>query len=186
MVPEYQPKAIMKRLERVEAVLAQLPESVVKKLVTDGELHIGIVRSIDNSGKVVQYWQDGVAYIVVSVYGDIEQALLLEIFRVMDVYVIGNSQFYDEWAKLNPEDFTYGTQDAKYLEQGNMAFVDGMGMNNPVEDRIRILTAAMQPNNTELFQNSILREKLQCISNAIRQAYDLEKYDQKLPWEQYL
>jgi len=186
MLPEYQPTAIMKRLEHIETVLAQLPESIVKKLVTDDELHIGIVRSIDNSGTIVQYWQDGVAYIAVSVYADIEKHLLLEIFRVMDVYVIGNSQQYDDWAQLNPEDFSYGMQDGKYLEQGNMAFVDGMSMNTPVEDRVRILVAAMQPDNGELFQNPILRSKLQRISDAIRVAYDLEKYPQMLPWEQYL
>ena len=186
LVPEYQTAAIDPMLDRVEKVLERLPEGIVQNLVADGDLRICIVRSISDGHTAVQYWQGGEPYIALSVSADVEEVLLRELFRVMDVYVIGNSRLYDDWAQLNPPDFSYGMEDGKYLEQGNMAFVDGISMKTPVEDRIRILVGAMQPDNGDLFQNPILQSKYQRICDAIREAYDLEKYQQVLPWEQYL
>lgn len=59
-------------------------------------------------------------------------------------------------------------------------------MSFPTEDRARIFMAAMQANNAELFAKETLQEKLLCLCEGIREAYNLEDSTEVFPWEQYL
>ena len=81
---------------------------------------------------------------------------------------------------------TQKRDDAQYLTDGVRYFADKRSMAFPTEDRARIFYYAMTQGNAELFENEVLQSKLKLVCEGIREAYNLKKYAEVLPWEQYL
>ncbi len=201
--PEHRPDLTMEALEQLEAQLKKFPEGFFPTLSESYEgLTLLLVRDIRGSAESgsleqaagLQFWKGQQAYIALAVGPALEKTLYHELSHVIDTRVLGNSDVYDSWEKLNPRGFSYDYDYQKnqsrdgsaYLVPGQEAFVDTYSMSYPKEDRARILEYAMMPGNAQLFCSSILQRKLLTICTGIREAFGLEDWKEALPWEQYL
>lgn len=184
--PEYRVSFTENALTELEEILKQLPEQF---LATTGSIRVCLVRSVAE-GVPVQYWQGNTCCIIVPT----EQAaegFLWGLGYGIDARVLGNSRELDTWDNLNPRSFEYTydyAENAAREDSGEYSddFVDLTAMSFPTEDRARIFMAAMQANNAELFAKETLQEKLLCLCEGIREAYNLEDSTEVFPWEQYL
>ena len=77
-------------------------------------------------------------------------------------------------------------QDTQYLEGEGRYFIDMFSMSFAREDRARIFEFAATGGNEALFRSKPMQAKLSTLCEAIRKAFDLTKYQEPLPWEQYL
>jgi len=185
--PEYRVGTTENALVALEEILKQLPEEF---LSTTGSIRLSVVRSVGENNVPVQYWQGNTCCIIVPT----EQAaegFLWGLGYGIDARVLGNSRELDGWNSLNPRSFEYtydyeknaAREDAEdYLDD----FIDQTAMSFPTEDRARVFMAAMLPGNEELFQKETLQEKLLCLCEGIREAYNLEDDTTVFPWERYL
>lgn len=186
MTGEHQVVPINGLLDQLENVLAKFPEKFLQSTVEAGWVRICLVRSIDNEAGYVQYWAEGDCYIAVSLDADVQNAFLVGLGYAVDSHVVGNSRDFDTWNELNPQGFTYGQIQNTLLEGENRAFVDAESMQNPYEDRSRMIACAMMEGKEEVFSSEIMQKKLLRICMGIREAYGLEKSTQTYFWEQYL
>jgi len=185
--PEYRVGATENALTQLEEILKQLPEGF---LATTGSIRVSLVRSVGESNVPVQYWQGNTCCIIVPT----EQAVngfLWGLGYGIDARVLGNSRELDGWNDLNPRKFEYtydyeknaAREDAEdYLDE----FVDQTAMSFPTEDRARVFMAAMLSENGEIFTKETLQDKLLCLCEGIREAYNLEDSTESFHWEQYL
>lgn len=191
---EYQVHAVNMVMDELEKVFALFPQDFLRTSVKNGEIRIGIVRSISDDKNMVQFYNSGHAYIILAVDGNIRQNFIHGFGYVMDSHVLGNSRDFDKWNKLNPSKFEYDysyylyTQkdDSPYLAGEERAFVDAWSMTFPHEDRCRIFVTAMAEGNAEVFESETMQKKLQRVCDGIREAWDLEKSTEVFLWEQYL
>ena len=186
--PEYQTAAINRCLDELVPVLEELPENFLYKSV-NSRIRICIVRSVDGEVKAVQYWDNGDAFIVLSVGVDVRTEFMKALGYVVDSHVLGNSPMYDYWNDLNPEGFVYGdetTYSQEYLEGEAIAFFSEASMESGTEDRSQMFFQAMEPDNGEMFQSETMQKKLLLLCQAIRDAWRLERKTETYPWEQYL
>ena len=184
--PEYQTQAINSVLDELEAVLQEFPKKFLYKSV-NSLIRICIVRSVDAEVKAVQYWDDGDAFVILSVGVDVRDSIMKALGYIVDSHVLGNSAKYDYWNDLNPEGFVYGQEQSQdYLTGESRAFVDAASMESSTEDRSRIFWQAMCADNAQMFQSEIMQNKLLLICQAIRDAWNLEQKTDVYPWEQYL
>lgn len=184
---EYQPVAINRALDELEVQLRKFPAKFLDKSVS-GMIRVCIVRSIGGEITSAYHWHDGDPFIILSVGVDVEQAFMDAFAYVLDIHVLGNSSVADGWETLNPEGFTYGTENTvlAYLEGENRAFADRRGMQSVTDDRASIFYHAMLADNAEVFQGEIMQSKLKMLCQAIRDAWRLEDSPETFPWEQYL
>lgn len=180
---EYLTQAIDNYLLDLRGALMQFPEGFLKDTIRSGDIRICLVRSIGDEPCGVT-WVNGDCAILVNS----GEGFLMAVGAAVDSHVLGNSRDYDNWEKLNPEGFTYGTaqQDEGLLSGDTRAFVDKAGMASMVEDRRTLFYAAMGDNNEELFASEVMQKKLRCMCEGIREAYGLEKKQELYIWEQYL
>ena len=142
----------------------------------------------------VQFFRDSNAYIAIVTGALGERALYHELYHVMETRLLTSSTAFDRWEQINPPGFSYdldytanaGRQAAEYLQPDSRSFIDTYSMSFPKEDRARIMECAMCAGNKDLFRSSTMQAKLRCLSQAIREAYGLEKAEQVFRWEQYL
>lgn len=201
--PEYQYRIIREQLLTLEQCLSRYPQKVLTQTAAQFQgLSICLVRSITGStvessldvATGIQFLGDACAWVVVSAGPYQEQALYHELFHLMETRILSASGALDQWEKLNPAGFSYdldyGTNASRnagvYLQQGQRSFVDTYSMSFPREDRARVFEYAMLAEQTELFQEPLIQQKLQALCSGIREAYDLKDYPRELPWEQYL
>lgn len=188
--PEYQTEVIAQWLEDLADAMALFPEEFFDECAEgsdSGRLRICLVRSVATGEQTVHYWQDAEAYILMTPGTDVQRELIQTIGYVLDSHVIGNSLAFDTWDTLNPAGFTYTDEpDGAWLKGRSCAFVDRQAKTSSREDRARLFAAAMTEDNQELFAGAMLQAKLLRLCQGIRDSFDLEKYPQTLPWEQYL
>ena len=204
--PEYQVEVLTDALNRLDTALSHYPEGFFGKAVSemgDGELRIGLVRSISGNSKQgtpdlnngIQYWDDSMnTYLQLPIGGNLENALHHELFHVIESRIFSSSLALDDWEKLNPKGFEYSYNYLEYesrqqdilCDDGTPAFADAYGTTFPKEDRATVFACGMMPGNEELFTSPILQAKLRAVCKGIREAYDLKKTDAVLLWEQYL
>lgn len=184
---EYQPEAINRCLDELETLLRKFPEKFLHKSVA-GMIRICIVRDIEGQLISGYHWHDGDPFIILSVGMDIEQAFLDAFSYILDIHVLGNSSVADSWETLNPEGFTYGSENTvlAYLEGENRAFADRKGMQSVTDDRATVFYHAMLADNAQVFQSEIMQAKLRMLCQAIRDAWRLEQSTESFTWEQYL
>lgn len=203
---EYQVPLILDCLEQLDQAMGQYPNGFLKKtaLGTDsGILRICLVRGIYGNADAgtlssvpgVQFWDEQEnAYLCLAAGADLTSSFHHELFHVIDNRVLGTSNAYDDWEKLNPDDFTYDNNyllnqvrtDLVYLDGTQRAFVDQYAMSFATEDRAMIMEYAMMDGNEELFQLPMLQKKLAQLCQGIRQTFSLEASEQTYRWEQYL
>lgn len=187
VIAEYQTEVISDMCLQLEEILPQFPSDFLQKTVEKGWIRIGLVRSIASGETWCTFWEDGDCHILITPQADVAQALLMGIAYGIDSHVLGNSRAYDDWEMLNPRNFVYGEEcDVKYLEGEERYFTDALATQSILDDRSRLFSYAMLPDNDEVFTAKTMQKKLCCMCEGIREAYGLEKYAEALPWEQYL
>ena len=194
LTEEYLVPALTQMLDRIEALLTQFPEDFLRESLAKGELHISLVRSIDGGKNMVQFYENGDAYVLLAVSEDIEENFLHGVAYLIDSHVLGNSRDYDDWKRLNPDGFDYdyhyyayrSHQDSEYLSDENRAFADAYAMTFPHEDRCRLFVHAMLADNDDIFTTKTMQAKLKRMCQGIREAYGYERSSEIFPWEQYL
>lgn len=182
---EHQTTAINTVLDTLEPVLAEFPKNFLLKSISS-RIRICVVRSVDGTFHPVQYWDGDDAFVILPVGSDIRSGFLKGLGFVIDSHILGNSAMLDYWNDLNPEGFTYGQADNKYLTKGSASFADTEAMASAVADRCSVFCNAMLPDNGELFQSETMQSKLLLLCQAIRDAWNLENKKDIYPWEQYL
>ena len=193
-------------MKELADALAFYPDGFVKKIVSEipgRNLYIclvGEIQGLPSSGALesatgIQYWDsEANAYIALIPHEDLSQNLFHELFHVIESRVYCNSNIYDDWQKLNPEDFSYdfdylhnlSRTEAALTSGPDRAFIDLYSMSYPKEDRARIMEYAMMPGNEDLFAAPILQEKLRTLCLGIRDAFNLKFSEEPPLWEQYL
>lgn len=194
ITPEHQVGALMQMLAELETVLQQLPEDFLSESLGTGDIHIGFVRAISGNRDMVQYYQDGEAYILVAAAENIRLNILQGLSYIIDSHVLGESWVYEDWKTLNPEDFDYDYHyysyqdhiDSVYLTDESRAFVDAYAMTFPHEDRSLLLAYAMMEGNARYFATDTMQAKLALVCEGIRDAYGYWWSDEPFLWEQYL
>lgn len=184
---EYQPEAIHNLLNDLLPILREFPSKFLKKSASE-KIRICLVRSIDGKQQAVQFWDGKYPYIIITAGTDLRSEFMRCIGYIVDSHVLGNSPDYDYWSTLNPEGFAYGAeeQNPEYAKGENRYFTSENAMKSPVEDRCEIFHQAMLENNAQMFQSTAMQSKLKMLCVAIREAWDKEKDENILPWEQYL
>ena len=195
LVDEFQVQAIDQMLDRMKTILDNLPSDFLRESLAKGELHVGLVRSIDDGTReMVQFYEDGNAYVLLAVNDNLEENFLHGVGYLIDSHVLGNSRDYDTWKQLNPSGFDYdynyfaytGHGDSKYLTDENRAFTDAYAMTYPHEDRCRLFVHAVLEGNGHLFTTDTMQAKLKRMCQGIRESYGYEKDGKTYIWEQYL
>ena len=208
LIPEYQVPVIRERLKDLEYFLSLYPAAFLQKaaeLTSSGQIQICLVRSIqgkkDANGAIreavgLQYWDHNRnTYLCLSTQQEqLAQHACHEMSHIIDSRVLTVCRAYDDWNKLNPDDFRY-TQDEtpvlsehaqQWLSGTGRAFIDSYSMSYPREDRARIMEYAMTDGNADLFESETMQKKLRQLCLGIREAFDLKDSPEIFTWEQYL
>lgn len=192
---EHQVQTINTTLDTLEQTLAKFPQYFLSRSIQGGKIHINIVRSVESPSEGTQFWQGRDGHILLPTNSDIEKAFLLGLGSIVDSHVIGNSRELDAWNEnQNPKGFAYDLdygsnaqrEDLTALEGDNPAFLNQISMSFPTEDRRQIFYYAMSPEGEGRFETAALQKKLLVLCSGIREAYNLDKSSDVLPWEQYL
>ena len=203
LTAEYRVSVLEDSLTALDRALDQYPEGFLKLAAQGtGTPRINLVRSVTGISDSVpedptalQLWSRSEEFrIWLEVGTDLEQELHRSLFRLIESRVFSTCSAYDRWNDLNPEGFAYdydhwlnSIREDQHLTEGDeRAFIDIRSMSFPTEDRARIMACAIAEGNEDLFAAPILQEKLRILCAGIRQAFDLQKYEAPLPWEQYL
>ncbi len=158
--PDYRVSSFRNTLDAMENVLSAFPEGMVAKLAsisTTGVTAVSIVRGEGETAQAQFKWSDRSTYIALETGEHGEGAFLNSLYRVMDTYILNSNSILDEW-------------DSK----------------EPVNDRSLIFQYAMTEGMEEFFEDDDAQDKLKQLCKAIRDAFDLKKYEGELRWEQYL
>lgn len=194
LTDEYLVSAMTDMMDRLESLLAKFPADFMKESLAKGEMHVSFVREIAGDQDMVQFYENGDAYIILEISDNMEDRFLHGLAYVIDSHVLGNSRDFDSWKKLNPKEFDYdysyysykNHEDSEYLKDETRAFADAYGMTFPHEDRSRLFVAAMGEDNAELFAADVMQAKLKRLCQGIREAYGYERSKDIYAWEQYL
>ena len=194
LTDEYLVPAVTQMLDRIEELLTKLPADFLEESLVKGQMHLSLVRDIAGNKPMVQFYENGDSYVLLEISENIEENFLHGIAYVIDSHVLGNSRDYDDWKKLNPDDFDYdynyyvygSHEDSTYLSEENRAFADAYGMTFPHEDRCRLFVHAMMPDNEAVFTTDAMQAKLKRMCQGIREAYGYERDGNTYSWEQYL
>ena len=200
---EYLAPVLRRELSDLDRRLAFFPPEILEGIRSHfGGLTICLVRDIRGaaaSGSLqkatgVQFRSETSACIAIAVGQYAERALYHEMYHAMETRLLTDSAALDRWDSLNPKGFFYDLDYAvnaqrrgdTYLQADTRAFIDTYSMSFPKEDRARILECAMRDGCEDLFRSDTMQNKLQCLSQAIREAYGLKKSTEVFRWEQYL
>lgn len=200
---EYLVPVLQRELELLDTRLSFYPKGFLETTASHFTgLKICLVRSINGSAESgslasatgVQFFDGTDAYIALAVGSTAERTLYHELYHVMETHILNESIAFDQWEKLNPDDFEYDydysanaqRDGSEYLQNETRFFIDTYSMSFPKEDRARIMEYAMESGNEALFQSPYMQEKLIKLCEGIREAYGLEKSEIVYLWEQYL
>lgn len=194
LVSEYLVPSMSAMMDRIEVLLSQFPSGFWEESLAKGDLHISLVRSIAGNKEMVQFYENGDAYVLLQASENIEDNFLHGVAYIIDSHVLGNSRDYDTWKKLNPEEFDYDYHyynyqkygDSEYLSDENRYFADAYAMTFPHEDRCRLFVHAMLDGNEEIFKTDAMQAKLKRMCQGIRESYGYEKDGNTYQWERYL
>ena len=127
--------------------------------------------------------------------GEPDRTIHHELWHVIEMKLSTDSFLHPRWQAANPEGFLYyGRYDSGYqdltqwtynVEPGNCYFVSAYSRINSREDRATIMEAVMATDASALMGSGHMKEKLQIISNEIRNQFDTTGW-QTPYWERYL
>lgn len=194
LVDEFQVQVLTAMMDELETGLAMFPDGFLQASLAKGALNIAIVRSIGGGKEMVQFYEDGNAYVVLSASDKFLENFLHGVAYIIDSHVLGNSRDYDTWKELNPKKFDYDYSyyvhethgDSEYLTYEGRYFVDTYAMTFPHEDRCRTFVYAMMDDTGSYFHTVAMQDKLKRMCQGIRESYGYEKNGLTYRWEQYL
>lgn len=199
--PETLAPVLQWELTRLESLLSPYPQDLIQQTASHfSRLNLCLVREISGSPEHpsaapgLQYLSDSEAFLILPTGEEAEIALTHQLFHLMEIHILSESNSLDRWNELNPAGFRYDYDYAAnawrdsgvYLFAENRSFVDTFSMSYPTEDRARILEYAMLPGQEDLFRPKAMQAKLKTLCNGIRDAYNLKENRETFLWEQYL
>ena len=194
LTDEFQPVVLKAMMDELEKGLAMFPEGFLQASLAKGSMHVSLVREIAGDRDMVQFYENGDAYVVLAASERFLDQFLHGVYYVIDSHVLGNSRDFDNWKNLNPWSFDYDYHyysyndhwDSSLLTYENRYFADAYAMTFPHEDRCRTFVLAMLDDTRTYFDTVAMRDKLRCLCNGIREAYGYEYNGLSYRWEQYL
>ncbi len=159
LTPEYRVNIYQQYLAELETVLSLFHGDILEdmgSLCKSNRISLSLVADAGYEGGQ-QEWENGNAYIAVEMGDTFRENLLRMLYRVMDSYVLSETSMLDSWRA-----------------------------EKPAEDRANLFVEALTAENGEFFANASNQQNLRTLCRAIRRAFGMRKYDQMLPWEQYL
>ena len=182
LVDEFQVQALTAMMDDLETGLQMFPDGFLQASLAKGQLHISLVRSIGDGKEMVQFYQDGNAYVVLAASENLLENFLHGVAYVIDSHVLGNSRDYDTWKDLNPWSFDYDYNYYEYESHGDSElltyegryFVDAYAMTFPHEDRCRTFVYAMLDDTGVYFHTAAMQAKLKRMCQGIRESYGYE------------
>ena len=203
---EYFAQVYRKYIPILERVLASFPEGFLQK--TTGKdtrvLTISLVQSIADVADVegrreiggIQYWLAEDKPCIALVLGEnLERSFYHQIGLLIDSQVLMRSKAYEVWNRRTPPGFAYDNDyitnldrtDTRFTLPGDgRYFINMFSMSYAREDRATVFEYACMEGSEEVFASPIVQGKLQQVSAAIRDAFDIKGTDVKLLWEQYI
>lgn len=183
---------LREELEKLTRWLSVLPEQMLQAAVEDttgGKLYISLVRKVvgeDGEAGGCQHWQGDDSYVALAAGQDDPGVLYHQLYHVLEVRLLSESNACYEWDSMNPKGFTYGdTEDTRWVEEDRY-FIDLASKSYPREDRAQIFAYALGAENGAYFESNAMQKKLTALCKGLREAYGLKKSPDTLPWEQYL
>lgn len=194
---EYLVQPIEDGLEALDAALSRYHETLLKGINSvsgNGKVTISLVRDIDGTRSVAQYWSGKNACIVLELGAGLQGRLDNGMYHVMDTFLFNNTSDLDQWDECNPKGFRYDLNETDYLNRQDddlltgdkRAFVDSFSMSYPVEDRAAIFQCAMSSDGAEVFSSKTMQQKLETLCIAIRNACGWKKSEEVFLWEMHL
>lgn len=200
--PDLRPTMYNLALTELEKALQALPEGFLKKVgsgANSRKISITLVDRFDPAVGTIPASgsadvSGGEIRLELNICPEIKEIFWHELFHVMDVQILNESDGMNHWEELNPEDFTYVStysqyysgelKDSEYLLPGSNYFADAYSMLGPREDRAQVFVYAMMPEQAFRFSSPAMGKKLELICDMIRQRFDIPK-DTVPRWEQY-
>ena len=202
-VPDLRTEQYDLALAELEKAMQMLPGDFLKKagqtaasrrmtvcLVDDYDPAAGTAPatgSIDVSG--------GEVVIYVSMCPELKEVFYHELFHVLDIQILNESDGMNHWEELNPEGFEYvntysiyysgGLKNSEHLMWGSNAFADEYSMISPREDRAQVFVYAIMQDQAFRFGSPVMQEKLTLICKMLRECFDLPQGETPV-WEQYI
>lgn len=194
LTDEFQPIVLSAMMDELEKGLAMFPDGFLQASLARGSMNLSLVRSIGGDKEMVQFYDNGNAYVVLSASDKLLENLLHGVYYVIDSHVLGNSRDFDNWTDLNPWSFDYDYNyyeheshvDSELLTYEGRHFVDTFAMTFPHEDRARTFVYAMLDDRYGYFPQATMQAKLRQLCMGIRESYGYEANGQTYRWEQYL
>ena len=200
-------------LTNLKDCLALLPNGFIKELYDYNDmitgLKINLVKNIDSvSAYVVDIFEE--PYIVFSYFSlrDVPGVFFHELMHLIDDRLTDYYEkaygydFYDEWCKLNPDDFEYMQEKDRDpdFEHDTNYFVSSYATNNMVEDTADTLRYLCEKVDSEVVyaegygEDDVEEEKLgenvskkiELLCKAIREAFPSTANAEELYWEKAL
>lgn len=190
---------LREELEKLEQWIMVFPEEMLKMAVEDstgGKLYLCLVRQVigqtDEAGGC-QHWQGEDSYVALAAGQDTAESLYHQLYHVLEIRLLSESNACYEWDSLNPKGFDYdysfavnkSREDTRWVEDDRY-FIDISSMSFPMEDRAQIFAFALGEGNEAYFESKAMQRKLLALCKGLREAYGLTKSPESFAWEQYL
>lgn len=186
-------------LTDIDKYLALFPDGFVNEIYSYNQqsngIKMNIVKRIEGiSAYAVDFNED---MIIVYGYDDFCKGVFFHEFmhlidnRISDFYTENyNSDFYDEWRRLNPKDFEYIGDEYKNIDFGDYEeyFISNYAVSDMTEDTadtFRYLCENTQTDKKEKHSNNVSK-KIELLCKAIRSAYPSAANENELYWESLL
>ena len=200
--PDYRPDLYNQALRELERVLRILPEDFLRRVgrMTDpGKLAICLVDDFEPNDKYTPATgsidvTDGKVMIRVSMCENIQEIFLHELFHVLEVQIMNNSDGFEWWEYINPDEFEYVNSYSDYYEGkltnspyvrfGTNSFADAYSMISPREDRAQVFMYACMDDQSFRFTTVAMQKKLTHIRDMMRDCFGITDEDNAV-WEQY-
>lgn len=195
--PDYRPEQYRQALELLEQTLDRFPETMLRRLGADGKLQLRLVDDYDPA--ITGYSGTGSLefgsprIIRVSICPELPDILCHELFHAIELEIQNATDELERWTKTNPSGFDYTGSyaawaageyaDSEYLD----SFADDYCFISPREDRAQTFLYAMHADEAARFESDAMQEKLEILSEAIRETFaELKDSEEVFPWEQHL
>lgn len=182
-------------LTQLSACLDLFPDNFLKEIYQDTNgvrgLNIYIVEDIDGAGAFATDFIEN--YEICFGCHSFGRSVIFHEFmhlidnRILTYYEDNNMDFYDQWLKLNPDDFEYGSETDYDPDDGH--FVSLYAMTNVAEDladTFQAMFEAYENGGDRRFNDyEYVNKKAKLICEAIRNAFPCMENANEVCWEKY-
>lgn len=198
----YEYTAIDTALDEIEETLEKYPEGFLGQFrcsTGDGGIRICLTSYIHDDFSVAYSVQTGDWYnIVLDIRYSSSVNLPHELWHSTESYISNKDPDLlsnEKWMSFNPDGFEYsdafkedsaGISDYCYGYSDDWYFYDNYSKVNSLEDKARIMEIVMSPQvfpSEEFTSSEHVMDKLECMSDAIRQTFDTGSWGDDVFWE---